>query len=180
MEPMKENLVIRGQQVYQRPITAEDTEMVVRWRNRPEVVTNFIYRRPVSRDDHQRWLEDKVFRGLVHQFVVYGNEGDVPLGSVYLQNFEEEHRRAESGIYMGAEQTRGKGFGTEAVKLMADYAFGTLGIHKLTARVLAHNMASRRLHEKAGYVQEACLRDELFLDGRYEDLILYGAINPRG
>lgn len=175
---MKNDLMIKGQQIYLRPITAEDTGMVVRWRNMPVVVENFIYRQPISCKEHENWLTQKVFKGFVHQFIVCRYERNVPLGSVYLQNFVEEHKRAESGIYLGEEEAYGKGIGTEAVKLLAEYAFATLGMHKLTARVLAHNMASRRLHEKAGYVQEACLRDELFLDGQYEDLILFGAINP--
>ncbi|MDE6054506.1 MAG: GNAT family N-acetyltransferase [Lachnospiraceae bacterium] len=179
MEPIKKELVIRGQQIYLRPITADDTELAVRWRNEPTVVENFIYRKPVSRKDHEEWLTNKVFKGLVHQFIICRSEDAMPLGSVYLQNFEDEHKRAESGIYLGEEQVYGKGIGTEAVKLMADYAFGTLGLHKLSARVLAYNMASRRLHEKAGYVQEAHLKDELFLEGKYEDLILFGAVNPR-
>lgn len=173
------DLMIRGEQIYLRPITAEDTEMVVRWRNQPGVVGNFIYRKPVSCEEHRDWLANKVFKGLVHQFVVCMNEGDIPLGSVYLQSFAKEHRRAESGIYLD-EQACGKGVGTEAVKLLVRYAFEALGMHKLTARVLAHNMASRRLHEKAGYVQEAYLKEELFLDGQYEDLILFGVLNPKG
>lgn len=180
MEPMKKDLLIKGQKIYLRPITADDTRMAVRWRNQPAVVENFIYRRPVSQKDHEEWLANKVFKGLVHQFILCRNEDDLPLGSVYLQNFEEEHRRAESGIYLGEEQIHGKGIGTEAVMLLRDYAFETLRMHKLSARVLAYNTASRRLHEKAGYVQEAHLKDELFLNGKYEDLILFGVINPKG
>lgn len=178
MEPMKKDLVIRGEQVYLRPITADDTEMAVRWRNRPVVVENFIYRKPVTRADHENWLANKVLKGLVHQFIVCRNEDDMPLGSIYLQNFEEENRKAEWGIYLGEEQAYGRGIGTEAAKLVLDYAFTALGMHKVVSRVLARNRASVRMNEKAGYVQEAYLRDELFLDGRYEDLILFGAINP--
>ncbi len=52
MEPMKKDLVIKGEQIYLRPITADDTEMAVHWRNRPVVVENFIYRKPVTRAYH--------------------------------------------------------------------------------------------------------------------------------
>ena len=62
MEPMKKDLVIKGQKIYLRPITADDTGMVVRWRNKPAVVGNFIYRRPVSQKDHEEWLANKVFK----------------------------------------------------------------------------------------------------------------------
>ncbi|MDE6620173.1 MAG: GNAT family N-acetyltransferase [Lachnospiraceae bacterium] len=180
MEPMNKDFVIKGQQIYLRPITEADTEMVVRWRNLPVVVKNFIYRKPVSCTDHENWLKNKVFKGLVHQFIVCRNEDDMPLGSIYLQNFEEENKKAEWGIYLGEEQAYGKGIGTEAAKLVLDYAFTTLGMHKVVSRVLERNKASIRMNEKAGYVQEAYLKEELFLDGQYEDLILFGAINPKG
>lgn len=103
----------------------------------------------------------------------------MPLGSVYLQNFEEEHKKAEEGIFLGEEQAHGKGIGTEAAKLMLDYAFGELGLHKVAARVLAYNKASMRIHEKAGYVQEAYFKEELFLNGQYEDLVFFGAFSKR-
>ena len=178
MRPVREDLRIQGQQIYLRPITAEDTELAVRWRNQPVVVENFIYRKPVSREDHINWLENKVFKGLVHQFIVCRNEDGLPLGSIYLQNFEEENKKAEWGIYLGEEQAYGKGIGTEAAKLLLNYAFEELGMHKVVSRVLAHNQASIRMNEKAGYMKEAYLKDELFLDGQFEDLIFFGAINP--
>ena len=179
MDPVKKDLILRGEQNYLRPITADDTELAVRWRNQPSVVANFLYRKPITPKDHEDWLANKVFKGLVHQFIVCRNEDDKPLGSAYLQNFDEESRRAEWGIYLGEEQTYGKGVGTEAGHLILDYAFNTLGLHKVVSRVLARNTASARMSEKVGSIQEAYLRDEYFLDGQYEDLILFGIFNPR-
>ena len=179
MEPVKKDLILRGEQIYLRPITADDTELAVRWRNQPSVVANFLYRKPITPKDHEDWLANKGFKGLVHQFIVCRNEDDKPLGSAYLQNFDEESRRAEWGIYLGEEQTYGKGVGTEAGHLILDYAFNTLGLHKVVSRVLARNTASARMSEKVGSIQEAYLRDEYFLDGQYEDLILFGIFNPR-
>lgn len=97
MEPVKKDLILRGEQIYLRPITADDTELAVRWRNQPSVVANFLYRKPITPKDHEDWLANKVFKGLVHQFIVCRNEDDKPLGSAYLQNFDEESRRAEWG-----------------------------------------------------------------------------------
>lgn len=178
MEPVRKDLKICGQRIYLRPITEADTPQVVGWRNEKSVVDNFIYRRPISEAEHRDWLKNKVAAGLVHQFIVCGNGDDVPLGCVYLQNFEEANRKAEEGIFLGERNLCGRGIGTEAAKLMLSYAFDTLGLHKLVARVLAFNRSSIRMHEKAGYTQEAYLKEELFLNGRYEDLILFGAINP--
>jgi RimJ/RimL family protein N-acetyltransferase len=179
MECVKSDLIIKGEQVYLRPITIEDTDLAVKWRNEKVVVENFIYRQPVSRADHLNWLEKKVFKGLVHQFIICMNTDGFPVGSIYLQNFEEDNKKAEWGIYIGEERAYGKGVGTEAARLILDYAFENLGMHKVVSRVLAYNKASIRMNEKAGYVKEAYLKDELFIDGKYEDLILFGAINPK-
>ena len=70
MKPVDSSFRIRGEKIYLRPITAEDTERVLAWRNAPDVVRNFIYREKISREEHMDWLENKVFRGAVHQFVM--------------------------------------------------------------------------------------------------------------
>lgn len=173
MEPLRKDLILKGTYIYLRPICVEDTERVVRWRNDRNVVKNFIDRTPLSQEIHLDWLNNKVQKGCVHQFVVCRNIDKMPLGSVYLQNFEEKNKKAEEGIFLGEEQAYGKGVGTEAAKLMLNYAFEYLKLHKVLARVLAYNQASLRMHQKAGYVQEAYFKDELFLDGKYEDLVFF-------
>lgn len=178
MEQVQKDLKIKGSQIYLRPITIEDTDLVVRWRNSEKVVQNFIYRKNISREDHINWFHNKIETGQVMQFIICDLQTDKPLGSIYLQNFNESSRQAEEGIFLGEEEAYGRGIGTEAAKLMLEYAFSVLKLHKLTARVLSYNQGSRKMHEKAGYEMESYLRDELFLDGKYEDLIFYGAINP--
>ena len=177
MEPTKKDVRVVGEKIYLRPITMEDTDLVVKWRNNEKVVQNFIYRKPISREEHICWMEQKVATGRVIQFIICDLQTDKPLGVVYIQNIEEEHSKAEEGIFLGEEEAFGRGIGTEAARLMVRYAFEILGLHKLSARVLAYNMASRRMHEGAGYEQEAYFKQELYLDGKYEDLIFYGIIH---
>lgn len=178
MEQVQKDLRIEGSQIYLRPITIEDTDHVVRWRNDKKIAENFIYRKNISKEEHLSWFHNKVETGQVIQFIICDMQTDKPLGSIYLQNFKETSRQAEEGIFLGEEEAYGRGIGTEAAKLMLEYAFSTLKLHKLTARVLSYNQGSRKMHEKAGYRKESYLKDELFLDGKYEDLIFYGAINP--
>ena len=168
MRPVREDLRIQGQQIYLRPITAEDTELAVRWRNQPVVVENFIYRKPVSREDHINWLENKVFKGLVHQFIVCRNEDDLPLGSIYLQNFEEENRKAEWGIYLGEEQAYGKGIGTEFFKQLDIWAEKE-NITRLELTVICENKIAKHLYEKNGFEIEGIKRNSVFRDGKYLD-----------
>lgn len=179
MKPVDEDYRIYGRRIYLRSITFEDTDMVLEWRNSKNVVENFIYRKPITRQEHLDWLENKVKKGLVHQFIICDKVDDTPYGCIYLQNFEEESSKAESGIFLGSIDKRPRGIGAEAESLLIEYCFNKLGLHKVVARVLAYNAASLRLHENTGYIKEAYLKDELYIDGKYEDLVFYGIINPQ-
>lgn len=174
MEQVRQDLKLEGSQIYLRPITVEDTDIVLKWRNDPQVVKNFIYRKPISREEHLDWIHNKVEKGLVMQFIVCDKENDKPLGSIYLQNFDEESHRAEWGIFLGEPEVRGRGIGTEAGKLLLHYAFYDLKLHKVVSRILSYNKASIQMSEKTGGRQEGYMKDELFLDGQYVDVVFFG------
>jgi RimJ/RimL family protein N-acetyltransferase len=178
MEAKKSDLIIKGESVYLRPITIEDTDLVVGWRNSKRVMQNFIYRTPLTREDHLNWMKEKVAKGHVIQFIICNNSDDKPLGSVYLQNIEMAHRKAEWGLFLGEDEAFGRGVGTQTGKLFLDYIFNTYHLHKIVSRVLARNKGCIHMCEKLGCTQEAYLKEELILDGKYEDLVWFGIINP--
>ena len=103
-----------------------------------------------------------------------------PVGSVYLRDIDRDHNKAEYGIFIGEKDALGKGYGTGAAKMMIEYAFKQEGIHKLMLRVLAENKRAIRSYEKAGFVEEAYLKEEVFLEGRYKDVIYMAVINDNG
>ena len=53
--------IINGESIYLRPITREDTALVVAWRNNPAVMQNFIFRQPFTAELHENWLRTKVY-----------------------------------------------------------------------------------------------------------------------
>lgn len=172
-----EKKILKGRSIYLRPMTEEDTDMVVRWRNEDFVRRNFIYQKPFTREGHLHWIETMVKTGKVVQFLIFTKE-DVPVGSVYLRDIDMDFRKAEYGIFIGEETALSKGYGTEAAELMILYAFQELKLHKLTLRVLADNERARKSYEKAGFIQEAYLKDEVYLEGGYRDVILMALLNP--
>lgn len=101
MEPLRKDLILKGVQIYLRPICDADTDRVVKWRNDKNVVKNFIYRIPISREAHLDWLKNKVEQGGVHQFVICRNADEIPLGSVYLQILRRSTKRRRKGFFLG-------------------------------------------------------------------------------
>lgn len=167
-----------SEKVYLKSITSADTENIIRWRNKDNVRKYFLDQRPFTVEGHTNCLENVVNTGNAAQFVIYEKDSDFPVGSVFLRDIDYQNRKAEYGIFIGEDSARGKGIGTEAAKSIVQYGFSELKLHKIFLRVLADNKGAIKSYENAGFVQEAYLKDEVFLNGEYRDIVLMALINP--
>ena len=163
--------------IYLRLMTYEDTENIVNWRNSDAVRKNFIYQALFTRESHENWIRTMVETGKVVQMIICESDTDRPVGSVYIRDIDKTHQKAEYGIFIGEPQARGKGYGTAAAQLMIKYCFEELQLHRLFLRVYAENIQAIRSYEKAGFVKEAHLREDVCIDGKYHDIVLMGILN---
>ena len=177
MRQKRKNMILEGKNIYLRPMTGEDTDLIVKWRNEDFVRKNFIYQKPFTREGHLNWVETMVKTGKVVQFIICTSENK-PVGSVYLRDIDETHHKAEYGIFIGEREALSKGYGTEAAKLMIRYDFEERKLHKIMLRVLAGNDRAKKSYENAGFVQEAYLKDDVYMEDGYRDVILMAVINP--
>ena len=154
--------------------------MVLRWRNSDNTVRYFYYRIPVSSKDHLNWIREKVHKGLVWQYIVCLSEDDTPVGCVYLQHIEKDTLTGETGVFFSEDAPAGKGLATEAVKLIGDkIGFEKLGLLHLNAKVMEKNIASRRVHEKAGYRLVRAVEGEKCTDGEKVNSLYFVKDNPK-
>ncbi|MFD1646933.1 GNAT family N-acetyltransferase [Haloarchaeobius litoreus] len=102
-------------------------------------------------------------------------DDDDPVGLVSVSVEDERTRWGDLGVWVVPEQW-GEGYATAAAELVVDYAFAERNLHRLLARVLATNEASRRIWEKLGFTHEGTLREEEFDDGEYVDMHYYGLL----
>lgn len=163
--------------IYLRLMTKDDTENIIKWRNRDEVRSQFIYQKLFTKESHENWIETMVKTGKAVQMIIVLNDGDRPIGSVYVRDIDMEHKKGEYGIFIGETDCLGKGYGTEAAELMAEYAFEYIGLHKLMLRVYADNERAIRSYEKAGFVKEAYLKDDVYVQEKYKDIVLMAMIH---
>lgn len=163
--------------IYLRLMTYADTDLIVNWRNSDGVRKNFIYQALFTREGHENWIRTMIDTGKVVQMIICEEETNRPVGSVYLRDIDMTHRKAEYGIFIGEEDARGKGYGSSAARLMIQYAFEEMNLHRLFLRVYAENIQAIRSYEKAGFVKEAHLRDDVCIQGKYHDIVLMGILN---
>ena len=162
--------------IYLRPMTYEDTDLIVAWRNSDIVRRNFIYQALFTRESHENWIKNKVETGQVVQMIICDAADDRPLGSVYIRDIDNQHHKAEYGIFIGEADARGRGVGTAAAKLMLRYCFREAGLHRVYLRVFADNEQAIRSYEKAGFVREGLLQDDVCVEGQYRDIVWMAAL----
>ena len=98
------------------------------------------------------------------------------VGSIGVFRQENIHRQtAELGYYI-AEEYWGKGIMTEAVKQICKYVFDKSDIVRIYAEPFAHNMASCRVLEKAGFQYEGTLRSNAIKNGKVIDMKMYSLL----
>lgn len=170
---------IQGERIYLFPISDEDTDLIIRWRNDKSVQNNFIFREPFTREMHQKWLNEKVATGEVVQFIIAEKATQRKIGTVFLRDINKINLSAEYGIFIGESDARGCGYGTEACKLITDYGFSELGLHRIFLRVFSRNQSAISSYIKAGYVTEGIAKDMVFLDNRFNDIVFMAQINSK-
>lgn len=162
-----------------RMMTWEDTDLIVKWRNSEQVRKNFIYQALFTRESHENWIRTKVETGEVVQMMICDIATGTPLGSVYIRDIDRSHKKAEYGIFIGEASARGRGVGSKVAELMLRYCFEEEGLHRVYLRALAGNEAAIRSYEKAGFVKEGYLKDDVYLNGEYCDIVWMAAVNPK-
>lgn len=160
--------------IYLRLMTGDDTDLIVAWRNSDSVRKNFIYQAPFTREGHENWIRTMVETGKVVQMIICDLATGMPLGSVYIRDIDRQHCKAEYGIFIGEESARGRGVGTAAAKLMLRYCFEEEGLHRVYLRALSENKQAIRSYEKAGFVREGLLKEDVCIEGEYRDIVWMG------
>ena len=94
-----------------------------------------------------------------------------PVGSVAFLDHDLVHRKAELRKMIGDPEHRRKGFATKASALWIRYGIKTLGLKKIYVNTLNANVGNIRLNEELGFKVEGILRNEVFIDGAYRDVL---------
>jgi diamine N-acetyltransferase len=105
-------------------------------------------------------------------FTIYERATWRPIGNTAWIDIDQRNRTAEFILLLGEADCRGKGYGTEATRLMLDYAFTALGMHSVMLRVYEFNLAGQRAYVKAGFRECGRRRQCQLMGGKLWDVIL--------
>jgi UDP-4-amino-4,6-dideoxy-N-acetyl-beta-L-altrosamine N-acetyltransferase len=148
-----------------------DLEVVLAWRNHPNVRDHMFTRHAISRQEHQAWFERSRSDARKH-LLIYEASG-VPLGFVSL-GLGSHERVADWGFYAAPEAP--KGTGQRMGRAALDHAFGLLALHKVCGRAIETNEASIRLHARLGFQLEGLLREQHFDGQNFRAVLCFGLL----
>jgi ribosomal-protein-alanine N-acetyltransferase len=171
--------LLMGRRVLLREPRADDAEAVFLYSSDPEVTRFLAFETPADLDETLAFLARCLeFRRQDREyvFIIADVKGDRPLGVTGLRHIELPMRTAQIGSWV-ARAHWGSGANAEAKRLLLNYAFGSLGLHRVEARIAIDNLRSRRAFEKLGGVREGTLRESFFKDGVFYDQDLFAILS---
>ena len=171
-----------GERVLLREVRPSDvTDAYHAWMNDPEI-TRYLEVRffPQSKEEIAAYVErSRHDRTSVLLAIVRRTDGR-HIGNIRLGNVNWRHRTAEIALVIGEKSAWGRGYATESIALVVDYAFRVLNLHKVSAGCYGPNEASIRAFLKVGFAEEARRPQHFFCDGVYVDHVWLGILNPNG
>jgi RimJ/RimL family protein N-acetyltransferase len=171
--------ILVGERIYLRLITPDDFERSMDWLN-DQGLTRWMQKPyPQTLESMESYYKSMQNPNLYLAICLkepdcesFDNrtiESESHIGNISLRDNSADKYYSEISIIIGEEQ--GKGYGTEAIKLLTEYCFKKRNIHKIMAGAVSCNYGCIKAFQKAGYIQESCELDGIFADGEYRNVV---------
>jgi len=161
---------LSGERLYLSPINTDDAEIYTKWLNDFTVsggLGNF--RMMISLDSEKKILEQLTNEG--HNYAIVLDKDDLLIGNIGLMEIDNINRSAEVGLFIGESENRGKGYGSEAMRLILDFGFKTLNLHNIMLHVHSDNEQAIACYKKVGFKEFGRRREARYISGSYIDLV---------
>lgn len=171
-------MLFESSRIRLRKMTQEDTELYHAWRNDMEVMRSTNPSMDVYSLEETQGFVDQVILGSQssRSYILVDKANEAPIGIVSLILIDYKNRNAECIIDIGEKEYWGKGYGTEGLKLLLDYAFYELNLHRVSLKVFSFNDRAIHLYKKLGFQQEGLIRECLFREGKWHHVIQMGIL----
>jgi len=177
---MTDNL-FRGQLVH---LAADEPEVLAkvssRWAQDSEYFRLLDSEPPIlwSEKKHKEWIEKELEKDSSDNFgfMIHKNDDNAVLGFIALFALNWNHGDTLVAIALGERDHWGKGYGTDAMRIMLRYAFQELNLHRVGLLVFEYNPRAIRSYEKAGFQPEGRIRGMMRREGRRWDWLMMGIL----
>ncbi len=161
-----------GDRIYLAPqgTSEEEVQKFTEWLNDFQI-TDYIgtSSKITTLNGEREYLENATKNTEDRKFNIIELNSNKLIGTISLESFDWIARTASLGIFIGEEDFRSNGYGTEAIKLLLEYGFKYLNLHVIRLQLLSVNERAHKCYLKCGFKDAGADRDRIFLNGRYYD-----------
>lgn len=167
-----------GEKIYLRILEFSDINTTQKWINDPQISAIMGYLPVKSLMQQEQWYANLINDSSRMIFAICKNDNKEHVGNVALSNIDTVSRNAQFSIFIFDEINRYSGYGTEATKLILEFGFKRLNLHKVFLRTSPNFTEAIKMYKRLGFKQEGILREHYYCDGNYQDKILFGLLKP--
>lgn len=172
--------MIHGEGIRLRAPEREDIPRFTAWVNDPEVRAGVLIYLPMSRAEETNWFEGMLARPAAeHPLTIEILRPDgswLPIGNCGFHNVDLHNRSGEVGILIGEKAFWNQGHGTKVMRMLLKHGFNTLNLHRIYLHVFDTNPRAVHVYEKIGFVYEGRLRDDIYKNGQYIDVLVMSVL----
>jgi RimJ/RimL family protein N-acetyltransferase len=179
MDSHEPDLIVVGEKVALGPLRRDLATAYARWMNQLEVRRGLDHLGIATPQSQEKWVEENIERAAKRrpeavEFTVYDRSDTTPVGTAGLLEIAHANGTAEFGIAIG--ERRGQGLGTDATRLVLDFAFHVLQLRNVLLQTLEWNIAGLTAYERAGFRRVGVRRGAVMSRGRPTDLVIMDAV----
>lgn len=172
-------MLLETERLILRPIEETDVPSLFPLINDVDVARNLMrVPHPYPEEEYAPWIRsarEAMERREQYPLAIVLKETGLPIGACDIEDISWEHLRAEVSYWLGQPYWR-KGYMTQAVQRMAQFAFEELGLHRLHAYCFTWNAGSIGVLEKTGFKREGHIRRAVKKGDEFIDVFLYGLL----
>ncbi|MCY8231918.1 GNAT family N-acetyltransferase [Priestia endophytica] len=178
--------MIKGENIHIRTFRTDDAQAMLKLQTENR---DFFEQFAMTRSGHFYTIEgqlERIKKAAEHvkqdqdyYFGIFENDENRLVGTINLFHIIRGSSQSAVIGYFLDKKYNGKGFTTEATKLIVKYAFDELKLHRIEAGVQPHNIGSIRVLEKAGFHKEGIAKRNLKINGEWKDHQVLAIINPK-
>jgi RimJ/RimL family protein N-acetyltransferase len=162
--------LLEGESVVLRRHVPGNLDAFLRWYSDPEVARLTRYQDgPMRPAEIERFFSSRALGPESLSLAVHLRDSNRLIGTCALSQLDHENGSALYHITIGEKDSWGRGYGTEATRLMLEHAFGTLNLHRIGLSVFSFNERAIRSYLSVGFVTEGRAREAIWRDGRWWD-----------
>lgn len=180
MQKLIQPELIKTPDLYLRKLSIKDAPSIYAKFHKPEILKWMFFqpKKGFSVEDQKKWIKETISKTKEYKSYVFGitlPSSDEIIGIISLEKFNWENKNAQIGYWLSKEYW-GQGLIPKAVKIILNFGFKKLQLHRIYGAVFSENIKSQKVLEKCEFTKEGITRHSSYRFRRWHDKIRYGIL----